>query len=84
MQSIEQVYAVKDIKSGLFASPHHLTSDGVAIRSFSMACENKESQINKFPEDYSLYHLGTFNIETGLLEAVTPKQIANASEFVTK
>ena len=80
----KQVYAVFDIKSNLFSSPHHLQSNGVAIRSFSQACEDQQTEFNKFPEDYSLYHLGSFDIESGLLDPETPKQIANASEFVTK
>lgn len=82
--STQTAFAVFDVKSKLFSNVHLLQSDGVAIRSFSTACENKDTEFNKFPEDYSLYRLGTFNIETGLLESETPKQICNATEFVNK
>ena len=77
----KNAYAVKDVKTQLFSSLHFLPSDGVAIRSFSVACENEETELSKFPEDFSLYHLGSFNESTGKLNHVTPKQIANASEF---
>lgn len=79
-----KMYAVKDIKSEMFSTPHFLSSDGVAIRSFSQACEDPQTDLNKFPSDFSLYHIGLFNVETGFIEPVQPKQIANASEFVQK
>lgn len=81
---MQQIYAVKDVKSGLFSSTHVQQSNGVAIRSFSQACEDESTQFYKYPSDFSLYHLGTLNIETGEISSNTPEQISNASEFVTK
>lgn len=76
------MYAVFDTKSQLFGMPHFQKSDGVAIRSFSTACESPETELNKYPSDFSLYHIGTFHVETGELVPATPRQICNASEFV--
>lgn len=80
--SVLKMYCVKDVKSGLFNSPHFVSSDGVAIRSFGAACEDKSTDLNKYPSDFSLYHVGSFNLETGMIEPTQPKQIANAAEFV--
>lgn len=78
-------YSVMDVKSKLFARPHFQQTDGVAIRSFSQACEDDSTELNKYPEDFSLYHVGEFDIETGVLKPLErPKQICNASEFVQK
>ena len=78
----QNVYTVKDIKSGLFAQPHFLPSDGVAIRSFAAACEDSNTELNKYPSDFSLYHIGTYDIEKGHIQPCQPRQIANAAEFV--
>lgn len=77
-----QMYAVKDTKSQLFTMPHFQQSDGVAIRSFSTACEDPKTDLNKYPSDFSLYHVGSFHVETGELTPVSPRQICNAAEFV--
>lgn len=78
----KNLYAVYDTKAKLYSMPHTLDTDGVAIRSFSVACEDETTQFYKHPEDFSLYHLGSLNIETGALTQDQPKQLANASEFV--
>lgn len=76
------VYAVKDIKSQLFNNPFIQKSDGVAIRAFATACEDTNTDLNKYPSDFSLYHIGTYDPETGDLTQSDKKQVANASEFV--
>lgn len=77
-----QAYAIKDIKSGLFSNnPFFLQSNGLAIRSFATACEDEKTDFNKYPEDFSLYHIGTYDSQTAELNKTTPSQIANASEF---
>jgi hypothetical protein len=82
--NVQKMYAVYDVKSGLYFSPHFLQSDGVAIRSFSTACEDTQTEFNKFPEDFSLFHIGSFNTENGEIIPEQPKQICTASEFVKK
>lgn len=62
--------------------PFFQQSNGVAVRSFGTACEDKNTDLNKYPSDFSLYHIGAYCMETGELIPSTPNQIANASEFV--
>lgn len=76
------IYAVLDVKAQIYSQPHFMQTNGVAIRSFATACEDTNTQFNKYPEDYSLYEIGNYNVETAELSKTTPKQIANASEFV--
>lgn len=82
MTSQQNFYAVKDIKSGLFSSIHVQQSNGTAIRAFSEACEDENTQFYKHPSDFSLYHMATLDIESGKIEQTEPLQIANAAEFV--
>lgn len=64
-------YAVQDIKADRFNVPFFITTHGEAIRVFGDNCQNKESLWNKHPEDFRLYHLGTFDDKTGELQANT-------------
>lgn len=79
-----QAFAVRDIKSELYSQPHFVQTLAVALRGFQTACEDTSTQLNAHPEDFSLYHIGSFNIENGQLENIIPQQISNASEFQNK
>lgn len=81
MQTLN-AYSLFDVKTGLYSQPHFLQTNGHAIRSFALACENADSDLNKFHSDFSLFHIGTFNTETGELTKQLPKQLATATEFI--
>lgn len=53
-----------------------------AIRGFREACGKEGHQFQKFPEDFSLFHVGTFNAELGAIEPIPAHKIAIASSFV--
>lgn len=59
--------AVKDLAVGAFMRPFFVQSRGVANRSFADEVNNAESPMNKHPEDYELYELGSFDEESGRL-----------------
>lgn len=52
-----------------------------AIRGFKSASVQPESDFNKFPEDYSLWNIGTFDQETGVITGAQPTMVAQALEF---
>lgn len=84
MQPNQNVYSVKDIKSELFANPFIQENNAVAIRNFGTACEDEKSKLNKYPEDFVLHHIGTYNFTSGAIEPSNPSAISTASEFVTQ
>lgn len=62
-----KVFVIKDEKAG-FAEPFIQPNELVAIRNFSQTCLNKETNLAKFPEDYSLWLIGEFDHDTGVIE----------------
>jgi len=44
-----------------------------AIRSLGEACENKNINLSKYPEDYELFVIGEFNAETGEIKPIESK-----------
>lgn len=85
------VYAIYDSAAHVFTAPTIDISDASAVRSFQQAIANSGSVMNFKPDDFSLYQVGTFDVETGELEPFTPpsrlivgsdgdyrKEIANA------
>lgn len=85
------VYAIYDSAAHVFTAPTIDISDASAVRNFQQAIANSGSVMNFKPDDFSLYQIGTFDVETGELEPFTPpsrlivgsdadyrKEIANA------
>lgn len=62
-----QVYSVRDAKSEIYNMPFYGQTHGEAERSFVTVVNDPKSSINQFPEDYDLYHLGTYDQKTGIL-----------------
>lgn len=76
-----KVYAIYDRAVEAYGQPFFVKSQGQAVRSFKDECENKESQFNKHPNDYDLYHIGEYNEETGELQAKMPERVARATDY---
>lgn len=66
------VYAIYDSAAHVFTAPTIDISDASAVRSFQQVIANSGSVMNFKPDDFSLYQVGTFDVETGELEPFTP------------
>lgn len=62
-----KIYSVFDSKAKAYNSPFYLRNSGEATRGFADVVNDGKSQISKYPEDYSLFELGEFDDETGLI-----------------
>lgn len=66
------IYSIYDSAAGVFTAPTIDISDGSAVRNFQMAIETGSSAMNFKPDDFSLYQLGTFDVETGKIDPWVP------------
>lgn len=62
----DMTFVIYDSKIELYTNQHHCRTTPEAIRAFSANVLNPESQLNAFPEDFSLFQSGTYSQETGL------------------
>lgn len=75
-------YCVLDIKAKIYNQPHFLINDAVAIRQFQIVIGDTTSMLSKYPEDYRLYRVASFNMETGIITPeAAPVEIANGINF---
>lgn len=77
-----QVVSVRDAKAEAFGRPFFVTSIGQAIRSFDDEVNRKDNEnvLNNHPEDFILFHIGTFDDQTGELKSIMPKILVNGNE----
>jgi len=67
---ILQAFAVYDNKAKAFATPFFQASVPLAVRAFGAAANDRSLLIAQYPEDYTLFHIGTFDDEIGQLHCL--------------
>lgn len=64
--SIEKMYGIYDLKARQYEQPLYLPHHAAAIRMVKDIMDNPKSIIGKYPEDFELHYMGTYDKETGL------------------
>ncbi len=77
------LYAVFDSASGVYDRPWVSLSDGAALRGFSDISCDAEHPIGKHPECYSLYRIGEYDDNTGIITPEDAIVIGKAHELVS-
>lgn len=75
-------YAIYDAKAAAYMQPFTSTNHATAIRMWEAAVKQEGSQFNQHAEDFSMWHIGSFNEDDGTIEPVIPVSIARALDFV--
>ncbi|AXH72181.1 MAG: nonstructural protein [Microviridae sp.] len=82
---IYKIVAIRDRAIDTFGQPAFTASIGGAIRSFGDEIKrvDENNQLNKHPEDFDLYDLGTYDDGTGqFTQDSGPKMIAVGKDYV--
>jgi len=56
-----KVYTIFDSKTAAYLQPFYLRSNGEAIRAFTEAVNDPKSTFYKYPEDFILFEIGTWD-----------------------
>lgn len=76
-----EIFAVHDTAADAFLSPHFFQTTAIAIRAFGQSCADPDSGFHAHPSDYTLFHIGTFDQDTGEIVPCTPHSVAKALDF---
>lgn len=79
---IIQIFSVYDSKAEAYLTPLYFKTKGEAVRAMETTLRDPHHTFTMHPEDYTLFHLGDFDDNTGLVAPfTTPKPIGKAIEF---
>ncbi len=79
----QKIFSIFDSKAEVFNTPIFLNTEGQALRILDDMVNGGESEISKHPEDYTLFCLGTYDLDSGKVESLdTPKSLGLALEFI--
>lgn len=81
--NLTECYSVYDVKAEAYAQPFFAANDAVAERMFGMVVNEKAGPLNQYAADYTLFHIGQFDVMGGfLVPAKTGRPIAKAIELL--
>lgn len=60
-----KVFAVRDSKAEAYMNPFFMRSRGEALRAFVSGVNDPQTQLCKFPADFTLFEIGEFDEESG-------------------
>jgi len=75
---IHALIAIKDAKVGAFSKPVAVPTAAAGVRAFADAVNDPSTEYAKHPEDYSVWHIGDFNDNTGQFISVKHSELALA------
>lgn len=78
------IFTVYDSAAGAYLEPFFAPSIEFAIRGFREAVNKEGHQFAKFPEDYTLFHVGMFDQKSGEIESGSPTSLGVAVTFVER
>ncbi|AXH76264.1 MAG: nonstructural protein [Microviridae sp.] len=61
---IKFMFSVYDSKARAYGNPFTSPRQEMAVRDFTAAVRDTSTQLNKFPEDFTLVEIGEFDDET--------------------
>lgn len=75
---ITEVYSIFDVKAASFGVPFYAPRRELAIRNVTAVVRDSSpasGMLSKFPEDFVLYFLGSFDDDKGVFDLATPCQV---------
>lgn len=77
-----KIFCVYDSKAETYGTPFFMENKGVALRGFQDVANDSSTQICKYPEDFTLFELGSFDPLTAkFVLSSTPTSLGVAIEF---
>ncbi len=77
-----KVFSVFDVKAAAYGQPMFMPSNGIALRTFGEVCLNPESPMFKYPEDFALYEVGSWDPSSGVLTTMNPVHLVSAASIL--
>lgn len=78
------VFSIHDSAAECFKPPWCAPSKGIALRTFSDLANTEGNDISRYPRDFTLFELGTFDDQKATMELHrTPKSLGLALEYLT-
>lgn len=76
-----KIFTVHDAKAAYYLPPFFARTNGEAIRTFSQAVNDSSHHIGQNHSDFTLFEIGEYDEQSGVITAKTPTPIGNGVDF---
>lgn len=82
---ITQMFTIYDAAIAAYQQPFYMRTIGEAIRAFSNVCNDQAHEIGRHPDQFTLFHLGEYDDNTGaVMQFAIKKSLGVGVDFVTR
>lgn len=81
---ILKVFSIYDIKAEVYNTPFFFSTNGQAMRAFKDLVNDRNSTINRHPDDYKLCCIGKFDDATAVLVDNDAESLGFGSDYLDK
>ena len=81
MRLTKEIYAIQDTVAKAFLIPMFVNNREQALREFETLQANPELPIHRYPDDFRLWFVGTYDLDTGHITADQPELVSVNSEL---
>jgi len=79
-----KIFVVYDSAAEAHGTPFFLRSTGEAVRSFTQAAHDAQTLVSKYPEQFTLFEIGTYDEISGQIEMFpVHKSLGKALEYIS-
>ena len=75
------IYSVRDTATGTYNAPFIAQTNAQAMRQFGDLAQEQNTNVNKHPDDFELFLVGTWDDDTSLLDNHEPQKLAIARDY---
>lgn len=79
-----EIYSVYDMKAKIYGKPFYMVNEAVCLRSVTQSLCEGDSDLRHHPEDFLLYHMGTFDDQTCEISTGQPNLVCKLIELKPK
>jgi len=79
---ILKAFAFLDIKTGAYSRPFFVNHLAEAIRMAIEIASDRQTMIGRYPQDYELVEIGSFNDDTAALDGSKPNALGTVVSYL--
>lgn len=79
-----QMFSIRDSKTNIFYPPNFKATEGEAKRDFHALVNDPQSLPGKYPGDYALWNIGSYDATSGVVTPITPEIVIEGDQLKAK
>lgn len=79
-----KAFCLRDVKADTYGAPFFVPNVAIAVRLLGEMVQDRRTDVGKYPADFSLYSVGSYETNTGLLEASELEMVCSAVSCLPK